>query len=216
MYSIGKKIKEARGTKKLTQQKLAEQLHVSRSAISNWESERNYPDLDMIVALSNILEISLDKLLREDTLMVEEVSKEQQKNYKRKIVLRILVPLFVLSLLTISYMLYQEVGSIQTFFSPSIQTTLVLENDLSDWKRVEIDNQKNFNLDGFFWEKEIINHANSNDVLEIRILDASTKILMEQFSLKPGEMYKLSNLNRKTQYLLEVKGKNGNYILNII
>ncbi|WP_430289574.1 helix-turn-helix domain-containing protein, partial [Sporosarcina gallistercoris] len=57
---IGDKIKEARNKKRMTQQDLADLLNISRSAISNWEVGRNYPDLDMIVQLSDILEISLN------------------------------------------------------------------------------------------------------------------------------------------------------------
>ena len=38
----------------LTQADLAEQLNVSRSAISNWEIGRNYPDIQTIIDISNL------------------------------------------------------------------------------------------------------------------------------------------------------------------
>lgn len=72
---IGEKIKEYRLRKELTQEQLGTLLNVSRSTISGWEVGRNYPDLRMIVTLSDLLEISLDTLLREDVSMVESVSK---------------------------------------------------------------------------------------------------------------------------------------------
>ncbi|EGO2744207.1 helix-turn-helix transcriptional regulator, partial [Enterococcus faecalis] len=40
---IGEKIKIARNNKDFTQEELANQLNVSRTAVSNWENGRNYP-----------------------------------------------------------------------------------------------------------------------------------------------------------------------------
>ena len=49
--SIGSKIKQRRTELNMSQEALAEKIGVSRSAVSNWESERNYPDLQIIVSL---------------------------------------------------------------------------------------------------------------------------------------------------------------------
>ena len=59
MY-IGDQIKQKRKELNMTQEDLAKQLNVSRSTISNWEINRNYPDINSIVSLSTILEIPLD------------------------------------------------------------------------------------------------------------------------------------------------------------
>lgn len=48
---IGKQIKEKRLELNMTQNELAEALNVSRSTVSNWEIERNYPDIQLIVSL---------------------------------------------------------------------------------------------------------------------------------------------------------------------
>ena len=66
MMNIGEKIKEKRSSMNLTQQELAAQLNVSRSTVSNWEVGRNYPDIEMIVNISNLLDVSLDVLLKGD------------------------------------------------------------------------------------------------------------------------------------------------------
>ena len=42
---IGKKLKEARLNRDLTQEVIAEKLNVSRQTISNWENEKSYPDI---------------------------------------------------------------------------------------------------------------------------------------------------------------------------
>ncbi|EMF0566563.1 helix-turn-helix transcriptional regulator, partial [Enterococcus hirae] len=56
---FGKLLKQERKKMNLTQADLAEQLNVSRSAISNWEIGRNYPDIQTIIDISNVLGVSL-------------------------------------------------------------------------------------------------------------------------------------------------------------
>lgn len=87
---IGDKIKEQRLKKEWTQEQLAELLNVSRSAVSSWEVGRNYPDLETIVAISDLFGISLDRLLREDKEMTKEVSKKIRMNKVYKIILGVL------------------------------------------------------------------------------------------------------------------------------
>lgn len=83
--NIGDKIKEQRLEKQLTQEQLSQLLNVSRSTVSSWEVGRNYPDLETIVAISDLFGISLDHLLREDTKMTKDLSKKMKwnKHYKR-------------------------------------------------------------------------------------------------------------------------------------
>ena len=71
---LGLQIKKRRTELNMTQEQLAQKLDVSRSAISNWEIGRNYPDIQLIVTLSDILGISLDNLLKGDTIIVNQIS----------------------------------------------------------------------------------------------------------------------------------------------
>ena len=50
----------------LSQEQLAEQLHVSRQAISKWESGTSHPEHEKLVAISRYFHVSLDDLLKED------------------------------------------------------------------------------------------------------------------------------------------------------
>ena len=63
---IGKKLKEARLNRDLTQEVIAEKLNVSRQTISNWENEKSYPDIISVIELSTLYSISLDDLLKGD------------------------------------------------------------------------------------------------------------------------------------------------------
>lgn len=59
---FGKQIKQMRLERKLTQEQMAEQLGVSRQAVSNWENNKNLPDLELIISISRLFSVSLDDL----------------------------------------------------------------------------------------------------------------------------------------------------------
>ena len=66
---IGSKLQNARMRANLTQEQVAEELGVRRQTISNWENEKTYPDIRSVVRLSDLYEVSLDHLLKEDKPM---------------------------------------------------------------------------------------------------------------------------------------------------
>lgn len=68
---IGTKLKTARLKAKLTQEKAAEAIGVSRQTISNWENEKSYPDIVSVISLSDLYGVSLDELLKGDRKMIE-------------------------------------------------------------------------------------------------------------------------------------------------
>lgn len=72
-------IKRRRTELNITQEELAKRLNVTRAAISNWEVGRNYPDIQLLVKLSDELNISLDQLLRGDEKMVSSMDKKIKK-----------------------------------------------------------------------------------------------------------------------------------------
>lgn len=82
---INKKLKEKRLEANLTQQELADILHVSRQTISSWEVGRTYPDLDLLVALSELYDTPLDDLLKEDSEMVKDITEKVKKSERRKL-----------------------------------------------------------------------------------------------------------------------------------
>ena len=60
---FGKKLKELRKAKKITQKKLSEVLGYGYTAIANYESGRNEPSLQDLVRLADFLDVSVDELL---------------------------------------------------------------------------------------------------------------------------------------------------------
>ncbi|KAF1297882.1 hypothetical protein BAU15_08230 [Enterococcus sp. JM4C] len=84
----------------LTQEELAEKLSVSRSAVSNWEIGRNYPDIQTLIILSKTFGVSIDDLLDEDKKIVEAIEFDSvtKRNWKRIII----VALVALTMTTFS------------------------------------------------------------------------------------------------------------------
>ena len=70
---IGKQIKKYRTEMGLSQDRLAEKIFVSRQTISNWENNKNYPDVKSLLLLSSLFNVSLDILIKGD---LEEMKKE--------------------------------------------------------------------------------------------------------------------------------------------
>ena len=69
---IGNKIARARRGKNMTQEQLAERMQVTRQTVSRWESQTAYPEMEKIVQLSDLLEVSCDYLLNDRIEVAEE------------------------------------------------------------------------------------------------------------------------------------------------
>ena len=63
---IGNKIKKYRESFKLSQEELADKIFVTRQTISNWETDKNYPDIKSISLLCNLFDVSLDQFIEGD------------------------------------------------------------------------------------------------------------------------------------------------------
>lgn len=70
---IGKKLKTARSHSGMTQEEVAEKIGVSRQTISNWENEKNLPDIMSVIFLSDLYGVSLDVLLKGDDKMMKHL-----------------------------------------------------------------------------------------------------------------------------------------------
>lgn len=63
MSDVSKNIKKFRKKSNLTQEELALQLNVTRQTVSNWETDKSYPDLDMLITLATALDTDTNSLL---------------------------------------------------------------------------------------------------------------------------------------------------------
>lgn len=74
-------LKQMRNERQLTQEEVAEKIHVSRQTISNWENRRNLPDLNSMILLSEVYDISLDELMKGAPKMVKQLDKKIKKGH---------------------------------------------------------------------------------------------------------------------------------------
>ena len=88
---FNEKLQELRKQKNLTQEELAGDLFVSRTAISKWESGRGYPGIDSLKEISRYFSVSIDELLSgEELLSVAENENREKENHFRDLIFGLL------------------------------------------------------------------------------------------------------------------------------
>lgn len=83
MMDLSNKIYEMRKAQGLSQEQLAEKLGVSRQSVSKWESGEAIPELERLIAISKIFNVTTDYLLKESdvdelTIRTEMLERQQQ------------------------------------------------------------------------------------------------------------------------------------------
>ena len=63
MAEFGEQLRKAREEKGMTQQSLAEKVYVTRQTVSKWELDQTVPDMNKLIEISKLFEISLDELI---------------------------------------------------------------------------------------------------------------------------------------------------------
>ena len=78
---IGTIIRELRSKSGITQEKLASHLGISVQAVSRWESETCYPDLEFIPKIANYFRVSADYLLGINRYDTAETAAEYERKW---------------------------------------------------------------------------------------------------------------------------------------
>ena len=79
---FNEKLQQLRTGKNLTQEQLAEQLYVSRTAISKWESGKGYPNIESLKCISKFFSVTIDELLSGEEL-ITLAETENRSNLKK-------------------------------------------------------------------------------------------------------------------------------------
>lgn len=109
-----------------TQEELADKLNVSRQAVSKWEGAQSIPDMDKILQMSRLFEVSVDYLLKEE--LTESDYVEDTSSNIRKITVE-----FANSFLkdTVAHAKQVALGVILFILSPVVLVTLSLFSEAS-------------------------------------------------------------------------------------
>lgn len=70
---IGEHIKQIRKTNDLSQEEFAEKLAVSRQAVSKWERGVALPDIENLMYISNLFDVSLDDLIKNNSAVSQKL-----------------------------------------------------------------------------------------------------------------------------------------------
>ena len=115
---IGKQIKRYRMEMGLSQEELSEKVFVSRQSISNWENNKNYPDMKSLLLLSSIFNVSLDILVKGDLedmkeqIKAEDISEKEVSKFNND---RNIFAIFLLLIIVLPVPLRKLMGILGVF-----------------------------------------------------------------------------------------------------
>lgn len=62
--NLGEQLKKLRESKGFSQEDVAKKIGVTRQAIYKWENDKSYPDIDNLILLSEMYNVTLDELIK--------------------------------------------------------------------------------------------------------------------------------------------------------
>ena len=81
--TFGQRLARLRKEKGFTQEDIADKINISPQAVSKWENDISSPDIQTLIKLSDIFEVSLDDQLGKEKKGVEVVSPEKRKDINK-------------------------------------------------------------------------------------------------------------------------------------
>ncbi|HIR48528.1 MAG TPA: helix-turn-helix transcriptional regulator [Candidatus Faecimonas gallistercoris] len=109
--SLGEKLLKLRKKKGLSQEEVADILHVTRQTVSKWETNQSMPDFDKVVPICNLYEISTEELFHdgvsvsknEENIHIEDTISQQNYHRKKALFTTVAVTLYILSVVVIIF-----------------------------------------------------------------------------------------------------------------
>lgn len=194
--NIGEQISKLRKSEGMSQDDFAEMLHVSRQTVSNWENGKSYPDLEMIISISDHFGISVDELLKSDHLAVKNIDSEKKKKNKYLVLLIIVLVLGSMTAFG-AYLKYQD----------SMAVDFTMEKEAA-YQGKETESSSMYVAEGYF-------SVPADEKIDIKA-DASTddgKLHIVIRNTDGNIIYRLDGEKLKDQQTLHVD--KGSYIIQI-
>ena len=107
-------------------------------------------------------------------------------------------------------------GWLHNYIHPRSETVIDNEIDQVEWSQIKISQSDFLNFSSIFYNKEMINDANSSGYVVVRILNENRNIILDETIVNVGEAISLKMLEDNLDYIVEVKCKEGRYFLNFI
>lgn len=130
--NIGKRIHEIREQKNLTQEQLASDLAISRQAVSKWESGKAIPDIENLMYISDLYDVSLDELIKGDEKVSQKIVADASAKKWHKLSILFFVALLVYIIwFGVQHGVWQVGLGIATLSMAIIDTRILLRNRVS-------------------------------------------------------------------------------------
>lgn len=120
----------------MSQEEFAESLNVTRQTVSNWETGKNYPDIETLILISDRFSISLDILLKGDEVLIKDIDNKIKKNK----VFKVIIFLFLIIFLVVIFLIVLFYRQITDYFyfddvtdKPGVLISCLYENDLLEY-----------------------------------------------------------------------------------
>ena len=182
--SISDRIKELRISNHLTQDDVAQACYVTRCTVSNWEAGRRLPDIDTIVLLSRLFNVSVNELLGNEELknvkvenfknQINEIKTSTEKvSMFKGIILLILIAVLAI-LVPLNYK--ENEGEYETsHYLPGAETSYILNVHCGG--KVRMYNFKEINL-------TTLSHTTTNFKITVNTYEVQEAYVVEDVDLK--------------------------------
>ena len=141
---LGKQIKKYRIEKEYLQEELANKIYVTRQSISNWENDKTYPDVNSLVLLSEIFQVSIDELIKGDLNKMKETIKKEEilKFNQYSMIFSVLLIVSIVSILPLTMLLgyyglipWLLIYSVTMFYAFKVEK-LKKQHDIQTYKEI--------------------------------------------------------------------------------
>ncbi|MDU9692061.1 helix-turn-helix transcriptional regulator [Priestia aryabhattai] len=78
--NLGEQLQKLREEKKMSREELAGEMNVSRQAVYKWENNKGYPDIENLIKLSELYNVTLDELIKGDQSFQSKIAIDQKKS----------------------------------------------------------------------------------------------------------------------------------------
>ena len=152
---IGDQLQRQRKLHHMSQDEVAEKLHISRQAVSRWENGATLPNFYNVLAIGDLFHISLDELIRGDELLMEKLENSNQKKipFLQTWKGALCISLFFAVILWVISKLFKFYGSDNFNFYYWIVVIISIVGLLMnlEWKGIKREIKRNLNKKTFIW-----------------------------------------------------------------
>ncbi len=188
---VGDFIHKERKKMNLTQKQLADMLNITDKAVSRWETGKGYPDIEMLVKLSDTFNVSVNELLNGERVAQENISKvadeqivtaykkEKNTKTKSKIIISIILVLSIIFCCIFSNVISNNLKREETILSKVNSTNLI---ELTNELEIILNDKHNLQLYDVFIEvicsnyQVVIDKENNVKLFEIGLVDLYNRI----------------------------------------